>query len=168
MKVFKRVVLVLLMAFVIIQFFHPKKNLAEGPEAYRHDISKTFMVPDSIQKILQVACYDCHSNNTIYPWYNKIQPVAWWLNDHIQDGKRALNFSEFGIYDSVKQYKKLKKAVKALTEGWMPISSYTWIHKNAILTKAQKNQVSRWGTPILDSLKKKLPEPPEDREEEKD
>jgi hypothetical protein len=168
MKALKRIIVLLLVVFIIIQFFHPKKNLATGPDSYQHDISKSFAIPDSVQKTFQVACYDCHSNNTVYPWYFKVQPVAWWMDDHIHDGKRALNFSEYETYDSVKQYKKLRKAVKALTEGWMPLSSYTWIHKNAILTKTQKDQVSKWAAPILDSLLKKLPggPPPEEEEEE--
>ena len=55
-------------------------------------------MPDSVKVILQNACYDCHSNNTRYPWYVNIQPVGWWMSGHIADARDGLNFSEFGGY----------------------------------------------------------------------
>ena len=104
------------------------------------DISKVYVVPDSVTQILKTSCYDCHSNNTVYPWYSKIQPVAWWLNDHIEEGKREINFSEFATYRIGRQYKKMDEIIKQVKEDEMPLSSYTLIHKNAILT--QKSKVS--------------------------
>src|SRR5665811_802718 len=104
-KIFKRILIALLIIFIAIQFIRPAKNRSEGISA--NDISTKYPVPDSVQAILKVACYDCHSNNTRYPWYAEIQPVAWWLNNHIKDGKRGLNFSEFTSYRIKKQFHRL-------------------------------------------------------------
>ena len=80
----------LLAILVIIQFFHSTKNI--NATATANDISKLYTVPKDVETILKTSCYDCHSNNTKYPWYNNIQPVAWWLNNHIQEGKKRDQF----------------------------------------------------------------------------
>ena len=84
-KIVKNVMLALLVMLVIIQFIHPSKNTSDPSALLVNDISRQYKVPDSIHQILEASCYDCHSNNTIYPWYSKIQPVAWWLNNHIDN-----------------------------------------------------------------------------------
>ena len=89
-KFFKRSFQILLLAFIIIQFFRPAKNRSDVISA--NDITKKYAVPADVLNILQTSCYDCHSNNTKYPWYSYIQPVAWWLDSHIKNGKRGLNF----------------------------------------------------------------------------
>src|SRR6476659_8641049 len=109
-KVLKRILIILLIIFVLIQFIRPEKNRSEGKGP--NDISTLYPVPDSVESILKVACYDCHSNNTRYPWYAEIQPVAWWLNGHIVDGKKDLNFSEFAKYRIRKQYIKFEQIIK--------------------------------------------------------
>ena len=80
----------LLAMLFVIQFFHPQKNFSNNTS---YDISKKFPMPDTILQILKTSCYDCHSNFSIYPWYAKIQPVNWWLQHHIDEGKRELNFN---------------------------------------------------------------------------
>ena len=105
-KFFKRALIVLLIALIVIQFFRPAKNSSEGP--YPNDITTKYDVPKPVLDIMKVACYDCHSNNTRYPWYAEVQPVAWWLNSHIKDGKRNLNFSEFATYRPRKQYDRFE------------------------------------------------------------
>ena len=149
-RIIKRVVVVLLILLVLIQFFHPAKNLAaaKGP----NDITKVYTVPDSVDSILEKACYDCHSNNTRYPWYNNIQPVAWWLNNHVHEGKHELNFSEIGTYTKKRQIKKFNKIAKSVTEGWMPLNSYTWIHKDAVLTKDESKTVADWAKNLAAQL----------------
>lgn len=141
-SILKKTLIGLLVAFVIIQFIHPAKNI--NSEVTAQDISVLYPMPDSVRQVLQKACYDCHSNNTKYPWYNNMQPVAWWLNDHITTGKKELNFSEFGKRTPEKQVKKLGKLVKEVEEGGMPLDSYTWIHKEAILTPAEKQMIIDW------------------------
>src|SRR5690348_13454762 len=93
-SILKKVFIGLLIAFVVIQFFRPAKNISATvlPE----DMNVLYPIPDSVHQVLQKACFDCHSNNTRYPWYFNIQPIAWWMGDHIDEGKKELNFSEFG------------------------------------------------------------------------
>jgi hypothetical protein len=105
MKFLKRLGLVLLAILVIIQFFHPAKN--QSTEVLPTDIAKVYVAPaPDVDVILKKACNDCHSNNTVYPWYNNVQPVAWWLNNHIENGKRHLNFSDFGSMRIARQNKR--------------------------------------------------------------
>ena len=140
--ILNRSLIALFIALVVMQVFHPAKNSTStiSPD----DITKLYIVPDSVQKILQKACYDCHSNNTVYPWYNRVQPIAWWLNDHIEEGKDHVNFSEFGKYPLAKQAKKLKKCTHEMQEGDMPLNFYVWIHKDAILSDHEKQLVYDW------------------------
>ena len=133
---------VVLAVLILIQFFHPKKN--QSTEILSSDITKVTEVPEGVQIILKTACYDCHSNNTAYPWYNNIQPVAWWLNNHVEEGKQRLNFSEFGKYDVEKAKKKFKGIAKDVDEEEMPLSSYTLIHKDAQLDEIQKKLIVVW------------------------
>ena len=154
-KFFKRLFLVLLIAFIAIQFFRPEKNISTGISA--NDITKAYPVPDDVMAILKTSCYDCHSNNTKYPWYNNFQPVAWWLKNHVDEGKRELNFSEFASYRIGRQYRKLDEVNKQIKEGEMPLSSYTLIHGDAKLSEQQKLTVANWVTSIRDSIKAHYP-----------
>ena len=155
-KIFKRTFQILLLAFIVIQFIRPAKNRAEGIS--NNDISKIYAVPADVETILKSSCYDCHSNNTVYPWYAEVQPVAWWLADHIKDGKKELNFSEFASYRIGRQYRKLEEVNKQVKEGEMPLESYTMIHKDAVLTQAQKLSIASWVTTLRDSIKAHYPE----------
>lgn len=138
-----RIILIIIIVFLVaIQFIHPARNIAAG--ASPGDISTLHPVPDSVAVVLRKACYDCHSNNTRYPWYFNIQPVAWWMSDHINEGKHELNFSEFANYPVNRQVKKLKRTVQEVQKGDMPLNSYTWIHKDAVLTDQEKNLVIDW------------------------
>ena len=154
-KIIRRTLVILLVILVIIQFIRPSKNLSSSISP--NDISKIYVVPDTIQKILQVTCYDCHSNNTRYPWYSKIQPVYWWLTSHINDGKGALNFSEFGAYSIRKQYNRLEGISNEVKDGGMPISPYLWIHHDADLSDSQKLMLRTWAMSIHDDIKSKYP-----------
>lgn len=147
--------LFLLAAFVVIQFFHPKKNKAEGPQA--NYIGNSFPIPDDVKSILAKACNDCHSNNTRYPWYAKIQPVHWWMQDHINEGKMGLNFDEYTSRRISFQYKRMDDIIEQVKENEMPLNSYTWIHKDAILTQAEKDKLYAWAGSVRDSIKSRYP-----------
>jgi heme-binding protein len=153
----KKWLLILLGILIVIQFFRPAKNMATDPAAFKNDITSIYAVPDSVHKILEASCYDCHSNNTQYPWYNNIQPVAWWLNNHVTNGKNALNFSEFATYPIRRKYKKLDGLIKEIQSDGMPLSSYTLIHRYAILSPGQKSALVNWATTIRDSIKANTP-----------
>jgi hypothetical protein len=153
-KTIQRGLLVIAAILVLIQFIRPARN--ESAE-YSKDITKKFPVPDSVLTILKPACYDCHSNHTDYPWYANIQPVAWWLADHVNEGKKELNFSEFASYRPFRQYNKLDKIVKELDESEMPLYSYTIMHGNARLSNEQRLIVSHWAADLRDKMKATYP-----------
>ncbi len=159
-NIINRTLIVILVALVVIQFIRPAKN--QSGAISENDITKMYTVPGNVQVILQKACNDCHSNNTTYPWYSNIQPVAWWLNDHIREGKEELNFSEFGTYKLLRQSRKLKKAAGEIEEGEMPLSSYTIIHRDAILTPEEKAAITTWAKTLSTEILAKVP--PEDIE----
>lgn len=142
--------LILITAFILIQFIQPARN--KNGQVLQTDITATFTVPSNVKSILEVACYDCHSNNTRYPWYANIQPGGWWLAKHIKDGKEELNFSDFGSYSHRRQINKLKSIANSISDGTMPLPSYTLLHKNARLTKEQKTLIIEWAGKLKDSL----------------
>lgn len=152
----RKILLILFAVFVIIQFFHPDKNTDDSP-AESNDISQVIAVSDNVQDILQKSCYDCHSNNTDYPWYAEVQPVGWWLNSDINNGKSELNFNEFATYNLRCRYKKLEEIMEEVKEDKMPLGSYTFIHKDAVLNKDQKLALSSWAGAAMDSMKANYP-----------
>ncbi|MBO9691295.1 heme-binding domain-containing protein [Chryseobacterium sp.] len=127
---------------IVIQFFDTDKNIAVVPS--ENAIEKHYRVPDHAQGILKTSCYDCHSNTTAYPWYNNIQPVKWWLADHVTSGKRHFNFDEFNSYSKEKKLKKLDEVAETIREGEMPLTSYTIVHQNAKLSDTQRSEIEQW------------------------
>ena len=152
---FKRFLIFMLIAFVVIQFIRPVKNISTTIAV--NDITTKYAVPPDVMTTLKASCYDCHSNNTAYPWYNNIQPVAWFLADHVKEGKKELNFNEFAAYKIGRQYKKLDDIIGETEEGGMPIESYTLIHKNAVLSAEQKKGIANWANAIRDTIKANYP-----------
>ena len=150
MRWVKKILLAILVVIIVIQFIQPARN--KSGQVLSSDISKLYSIPAPVQSVLKNACYDCHSNNTNYPWYSNIQPGGWWLASHIRGGKAELNFSEFGDYSSRKQRSKLNSIAKTIEDGTMPFASYTFIHKNARLTKDQKAVLINWANSTKDSL----------------
>jgi len=150
----KKILLFLLVAFVVMQAFRPAKNNSGDKSK---DISLSYPISDSVTKIFDKACNDCHSNNTRYPLYAEIQPLAWWLNDHVTDGKKHFNLNEFSGYRIAKQYKKLEECIEQVKEGEMPLESYTLIHKEARLSDAEKQTLFDWCEAVRDSIKHKYP-----------
>jgi hypothetical protein len=152
----KKILLSLAAVLVIIQFFRPEKNLSDDRT---HDITTRYYVPRNIQATFAVACNDCHSNKTRYPWYSNIQPVAWWLAGHVEDGKRHLNFSDFTTSPIARQNHKLEEIIEVIKEKEMPLKDYTWLglHSDANLTDEQRQQITDWAAAKMDSLKQVWP-----------
>lgn len=145
----------LLIVFIVIQFIRPKKNKSNG--ITENDITKSFAVPADVLDILKVSCYDCHSNNTTYPWYTKIQPVAWWLNNHIVAGKEQVNFSEFGDYSAGVQYHKFVKTIDDIKTVDMPLKSYLITEHQAMLNEDKKAILVNWTKGAMSQLEAKYP-----------
>jgi hypothetical protein len=146
----KKIIWAILIVLVVIQFIRPEKN--QSTQISANDISKHYEVPAHVQDILKRACNDCHSNNTLYPWYSNIQPMAWWLQHHVNEGKRELNFSEFASYQPKRQHHKLKECIDQVKNGEMPLDSYTWMHKDAKLTKEEKEALLVWAGILMEQI----------------
>lgn len=153
--IFKKTLIVLLIALIILQFFHPKKNKSAGPQP--NYIGNAFTIPADVKTILAKACNDCHSNNTSYPWYAKIQPVHWWLDKHIVNGRKHINYDEYTNKSLRYQYHKMEETVEMVKEGEMPLNSYTWVHKDAILSDPEKNKIIDWANAVMDTMKAHYP-----------
>ncbi|MBW8199310.1 heme-binding domain-containing protein [Flagellimonas abyssi] len=142
MKIVKKIAIVLLIVLIGMQFYRPEKNKAKGDYVA---VFETETQPSAeVKQILKTACYDCHSANTEYPWYNNIAPVSYWLADHVEDGKRHLNFSDWANYDSKKKDHKLEEVIEEVKEGKMPLNEYTWTHADANLSEDQISALLAW------------------------
>lgn len=150
MKIIKIALLVIGIIIVGIQFIRPARNTND--QILVTDITNVVHVPDNVILILQKTCYDCHSNNTRYPWYMNIQPVGWRMAKHIKDGKGDLNFSEFGSYPQRRQLNKLNEVVELVSEDLMPLKSYKKLHKDARLSDNEKQLFIAWAKGIIDTL----------------
>ena len=141
---------------LIIQFIRPDKNELND---LTYDISTKYEVPGDVNHLMQVSCNDCHSNKTEYPWYANVQPVAWWLNHHVVDGKKHLNFSEFTKKPLFVQNHKLEEIMEMVEEKEMPLPSYTYfgLHPEANLTDAQRTMISDWAKAQMTYLRETYP-----------
>ncbi|MFM1850607.1 MAG: hypothetical protein RIS54_291 [Verrucomicrobiota bacterium] len=147
----KTVLLIAVAALVGIQFFRPAKNLSSTPPG-RDDVMALHPPSPEVCDVLTRACYDCHSNHTRYPLYAEVQPVAWWLDHHIREGKAHLNFSKFGTYDLRRQRHKLEELVGELEDDEMPLKSYRLTHADARLTPAEVTALIAWAEEAQDAL----------------
>ena len=143
MKILKKVGLFLALILLIAQFFGPEKN--EGELASLVPFITETNPPKEVQNILKNACFDCHSNVTKYPWYNTITPVNYWLNGHVKNGKKHLNFSEWNNYSLKKKEHKMDELHEEVAKKKMPLKSYTYTHSDANLTPKQIDAIVNWG-----------------------
>jgi hypothetical protein len=143
----KKILLILVVMLIAIQFFQPEKNIS-SVKSVNH-ISNKYPIPDNVRVTLEKSCYDCHSNNTRYPWYAKLQPVAWWLNSHVDEGKGEINFDEFLTYPAKKARHKMEEVNEMVKEGEMPLNSYTWVHKEAVLSETEKLAIANWAVSTM-------------------
>lgn len=138
----KKVLVILLVAFILIQFFPiDKNNPAPTPQMDFLTIKKT---PETTAALIRNSCYDCHSNETKYPWYTNVQPFAWFLKSHIDDGRKELNFSTFATYEPKRQAHKLSEAAEQVQKGDMPLDSYVLIHSEAKLSAPQQQELIQY------------------------
>jgi hypothetical protein len=140
----KKILLGIVILVVLAQFIRPSLNKgdADGPTG----ITQLMQVPDTIHTLLKAACYDCHSNNTSYPWYSRITPVNWWMKNHVDDGKKELNFSIYTTYNAKQKEHKMKEIIETVKEHEMPIGSYLWMHKEARLSDEQRAALTQWAS----------------------
>jgi hypothetical protein len=146
----RKIGLAIVIAIITFQLIQPAHN--KSVQLVSTDFAKVYRVPGNVQTLLQNACYDCHSNNTNYPWYSNIQPMAWIMANHIKDGKEQLNFSVFGSYPIRRQISKLKGIANQIKDDEMPIASYKMMHGSGNLSKEDKALIIDWMNKTVDSL----------------
>jgi hypothetical protein len=141
-SIWKKIALIFGAVLLLLQFVQPERNVGSATGA--EDISTVVAYTGDVQKTLETSCFDCHSNSTVYPWYASVQPLGLWLKHHVDEGKEELNFTTFKAYAPKRQAHKLDEVIEMLEEGEMPLPSYTLIHKNAVLSDAQKAELIAW------------------------
>lgn len=152
----RKILIALLVILVVIQFIKPERNESNDQT---YSVATKYDVPDDVAHILQVACNDCHSNKTEYPWYANIQPTAWWLDNHVKDGKRHLNFSDFTRLPLAVQNHKFEETAEVVEKREMPLESYTFfgLHPEAKLTEAERKKLIDWANAQMAYLKATYP-----------
>lgn len=143
----RKILLFLLFVFVGIQFIPVELNQSESTS--ENDFIAVTNPPKEIEALLKTSCYDCHSNNSNYPWYDRIAPVSFWVRHHIDEAKDELNFSEWNTYSQKRKNHKIKEIIEETEEGEMPLESYLIMHGDAKLSLVQIEQLKNW----LDTIK---------------
>ena len=154
MKILKKIIILVAIVLVISQFFSPDKNNGDIATVAAFIVETN--PPEEVKNILETTCFDCHSAKTTYPWYNSITPVNYWLDEHIRDGKKHLNFSKWNTYSLKKKEHKMDELHEEVEEGEMPLNSYTWTHSEAKLSPAQIAAVVAWGKKVQADYKQQI------------
>ena len=155
-KILKIAVVVLVGAFAIAQFIRP--NFSNPPIVPGETLEDSTAVPAEVQMIMSRSCNDCHSNKTLYPWYSQISPFNWFLADHIEEGRNEMNFSVWNTYTPKRKLKKLDEMREQIETGEMPLPSYLWIHRDAILSEEQSKLIRDWAAGETQKIKTANPE----------
>lgn len=151
-KWIQRSALLVMLIFAVLQIL--PRNKPENKEVGEMDIILFEKPPMEISKILKAACYDCHSNQSVHPWYSDIAPVSWWLDDHIEDARKHLNLSEWGNYSAEKKAHKGEEGVEEIEEGEMPLFSYQIAHSEARLSQEEQELLMNWFASIEKKYKR--------------
>ncbi len=107
-------------------------------------VEQDVAAPPEVDVVLRRACYDCHSNETVWPWYSNVAPVSWLLARDVTEGRRELNFSTWNLYDAKKKAKKLKESVEEMAEGEMPPWFFVAVHRDAALAPGDIERLRTW------------------------
>lgn len=154
-KVLNIVLIVVVVAFVAIQFRRPVRE--NPPFDPQHAVEAHVKVPAPIAAIFERSCNDCHSNKTVWPMYSQVAPASWLVADHVNEGRTHLNFSVWGTYDKRRQGKKLQQICDEVTDGLMPIPNYTWLHRNAKLSPDDVKAICGWTEVASEEMDAKEP-----------
>ena len=146
----KRIVLGLVVVFAGMQLFRPDRT--NPPVDSAQAVKATATVPPEVDAVFRRACYDCHSSETRWPWYSGVAPMAWGVADHVEEGRAAFNFSQWGAYPVRKRLAILEKVCDEVREGKMPLKQYLWLHRDATLSEADWKSVCDWSTDEADRL----------------
>lgn len=142
-----KIILSLVLVLAVMQFIQPEKTNPESSAS--SDFIAVNGVEGEVGSLLKMACYDCHSNHTVWPWYASVAPVSYVVVHHVNEGREHLNFSEWGNYSQDRAAHKLEECVEEIEEGEMPMSGYVALHSEADLTDAELGQLMD----LFDSLR---------------
>lgn len=149
MKTFKKVVFWIFVSFAIIQFIPvDKTNQPINKSINFIDVKKP---SPKVVALLRNACYDCHSNETVYPKYAYIAPFSWSVKDHINEGREHLNFSIWKSYNKELKESMLNIAIQTLQDKSMPLPAYIVYHDEANLSDAERTVLIKYFEEILKS-----------------
>lgn len=144
MKGFKVALIMFAAIFAVLQFFRPDRTNPTVVEA--ENITAAMAIPAEVDAILSRSCKDCHSHETEYPWYSNVSPASWFLVGHITEARKHMNFSVWNTYSSSKQARRLEEICEEITAGAMPLPSYLWLHRDAVLSEADKQILCEWSS----------------------
>ncbi len=136
----------LLVFLALIQLVRPKKNRSEVVS--QNQITSVMKVPQDVQALFKRSCNDCHSNQTNYLWYHEIAPMSWMVAYHIKEGKKHLNFDEFGTYNSRKRDRALEEISEVVESGEMPMKGYVAFHSETKMSPEDIQMVKDWVTSL--------------------
>ena len=141
-KILKITIILLVLGFLVSQFIRP--DFTNPPIAASETLAASTALPADVQMVLARSCNDCHSNQTTYPWYSSVTPFNWFLADHIAEGREELNFSKWNTYGTDKKIKKLEEICEVIESAEMPLPSYLWIHRDAVLSESESRLLCEW------------------------
>jgi hypothetical protein len=150
MKRLTRILIAFLGILVLMQFIRPDRT--NHPSEGAMSVSQKLPMSDSVRAILERSCYDCHSNQTRWPWYSNVAPASWLVADDVKEGRQHLNFSEWGTYNRGRQIARLENIVSLLEKDAMPLKQYLLLHRDAVLNDREKDLISDWAGQMSDSL----------------
>jgi len=140
----KKLILLLVVLLVIAQLvpYPPAENPPPGEEV---------PAPAEVRTILRTSCYDCHSNETVWPWYSNVIPTKWLVRNHVREGRGHLNFSSWEVYPPERAARKLEEVVEMVEGGEMPLQSYERMHPGAELTSEEAARLMDWARSLRES-----------------
>jgi hypothetical protein len=141
-KILKWAVIALVCLFIFIQLKRPART--NPPMDESQTIEAHTQMPSQVKDILDRSCRDCHTNKTEWPWYTNVAPLSWWITDHVDEGRKNLNLSEWGKLDKDRQDKKLRQICDEVEDGAMPLSVYLPMHPKAKLSEQDKKTLCDW------------------------
>lgn len=151
MKNKKRIFWYVILAVIVIMQLYPFPR-PEVTTDNPNDLIKTTEVPENVATMLRAACYDCHSNETVYPWYSNIAPVKWWVYDHIIEGREDVNFSKWNSYSKSDKAEILDDITSEVSEGEMPLDYYPLTHPGAKLSDTDREILVKWAEAYIEKL----------------
>lgn len=141
-KVLKFSVIVGMVVLFLAQFVRPEKTNPPIEPAQR--LEAHAQVPPKVQKVLARSCNDCHSHQTVWPWYSNVAPASWLVVDDVNHGRKHLNFSAWGSYDTDQRAALLKEICEEVAEAKMPLPIYLVMHQGAKVSSDDARSICDW------------------------